>query len=169
MASNRWCASSLSANQTRQFSSRKLPEHLCASRVEVAAWKVHTTAHRSLPAAESGVRAELDSCMSSDALLMNVFCHAGTLRSEAVAHLLGIASKSRPEFGLRARVPARQRTGRRDRDRHEDRKSTSRGEAHRERFPAGGEEQGPAIPRLPRRVRSEVNCRSRNVTTTPIS
>ena len=67
--------------------------------------KVHTTARRSLPAAESGVRAELDSCMSSDALLMNVFCHAGTWRSAAVAQLLGIATKARPEFGLRARVP----------------------------------------------------------------
>jgi hypothetical protein len=67
--------------------------------------KVHTTAHRSLPAAESGVRAELDSCMSSDALLMNVFCHAGTWRSAAVAQLLGIATKARPEFGLRAHVP----------------------------------------------------------------
>jgi len=67
--------------------------------------KAHTTARRSLPAAESGARAELDSCMSSDALLMNVFCHAGTLRSEAVAHLLGITAKSRPEFGLRAHVP----------------------------------------------------------------
>jgi len=67
--------------------------------------KVHTTARRSLPACETGARVELDSCMSSDALLMNVFCHAGTLRSQAVAHLLGIAAKSRPEFGLRARVP----------------------------------------------------------------
>jgi len=67
--------------------------------------KVHTTARRSLPATESGVRAELDSCMSSDALLMNVFCHAGTLRSSAVARLLGTVAKTRPEFGLRARVP----------------------------------------------------------------
>jgi hypothetical protein len=43
--------------------------------------------------------------MSSDALLMNVFCHAGTLRSSAVARLLGTVAKTRPEFGLRARVP----------------------------------------------------------------
>jgi hypothetical protein len=67
--------------------------------------KVHTTARRGMPAPENGSRAELDSCMSSDALLMNVFCHSGTMRSEAVAHLLGIAARSRPEFGLRARVP----------------------------------------------------------------
>lgn len=67
--------------------------------------KVHTTARRSLPASDTGPRAELDSCMSSDALLMNIFCHAGTLRSTAVANLLGLATRARPEFGVRARVP----------------------------------------------------------------
>ncbi len=67
--------------------------------------KVHTTARRSLPAAANGVRAELDSCMSSDALLMNIFCHAGTQRTPAVPRLLGIEEKTRPEFGFRARVP----------------------------------------------------------------
>lgn len=67
--------------------------------------KAHTTARRSLPACETGARGELDSCMSSDALLMNIFCHTGVLRSTSVAHLLGIAPKARPQFGLRARVP----------------------------------------------------------------
>jgi len=52
-----------------------------------------------------GARSELDSCMSSDALLMNIFCNAGVLRSENVARLLGIVPKSHPQFGLRARVP----------------------------------------------------------------
>jgi hypothetical protein len=46
--------------------------------------------------------------MSSDALLMNIFCHPAVLRSEAVARLLGIQPKSRPQFGLRARVPLAQ-------------------------------------------------------------
>jgi restriction endonuclease-like protein len=67
--------------------------------------KVHTTARRSLPAPTAGPRAELDSCMSSDALLMNAFCHPAVLRSEAVAQSLGIEPKARPHFGLRARVP----------------------------------------------------------------
>jgi hypothetical protein len=67
--------------------------------------KVHTTARRSLPAPTTGPRAELDSCMSSDALLMNVFCHPAVLRSAAVAQLLGIERKARPQFGLRAQVP----------------------------------------------------------------
>ena len=67
--------------------------------------KVHTTARRSLPTSESGTWAELDSCMSSDALLMNIFCHSATQRSKAVAQLLGIAAGTLPEFGLRARIP----------------------------------------------------------------
>src|SRR3954462_4700576 len=37
--------------------------------------KVHTHAGRSLPRREDGTRAELDSCNSSDALLMNIFCY----------------------------------------------------------------------------------------------
>jgi Restriction Endonuclease associating with ARP len=67
--------------------------------------KVHTTARRSLPRPETGSRAELDSCMSSDALLMNIFCHPSVLRSESVAQMLGVESRLLPQFGLRARVP----------------------------------------------------------------
>jgi hypothetical protein len=67
--------------------------------------KAHTTARRSLPVSDAGARGELDSCMSSDALLMNVFCNAVVLRSQGVARLLGIAARSQPQFGLRARVP----------------------------------------------------------------
>ena len=67
--------------------------------------KAHTTARRCLPALENGSRGELDSCMSSDALLMNVFCHPGLLRDAAVLRLLGIEGASRPQFGWRARVP----------------------------------------------------------------
>jgi hypothetical protein len=67
--------------------------------------KVHTTARRSLPSPENGARAELDSCMSSDALLMNVFCHPAVLCRDAVARLLGVEPWCGPQFGLRARVP----------------------------------------------------------------
>lgn len=41
--------------------------------------KIHSRAARSLPRNERAWR-ELDSCMSSDALLMNVFCHPSVLR-----------------------------------------------------------------------------------------
>src|SRR4051812_21751873 len=48
--------------------------------LKIPAWaarlkKVHTHAGRSLPRREEGKRAELDSCNSSDALLMNIFCY----------------------------------------------------------------------------------------------
>jgi hypothetical protein len=66
--------------------------------------KVHTHAVRSLPKRER-VWKELDSCMSSDALLMNVFCHPGILENRPLRSFLGIDASARPEFGFRARVP----------------------------------------------------------------
>lgn len=43
--------------------------------------------------------------MSSDALLMNVFCHPGVLRSARVGSMLGLEAKLNPRFGVPARVP----------------------------------------------------------------
>jgi hypothetical protein len=43
--------------------------------------------------------------MSSDALLMNVFCHPRALRGKASTSLLGIGMGEVPEFGFRAKVP----------------------------------------------------------------
>jgi len=48
---------------------------------------------------------ELDSCCSSDALLMNIFCHPGVRSSAAVLGLLGLNESAVPIFGWRARVP----------------------------------------------------------------
>ena len=67
--------------------------------------KVHTTAKSVLPHPDNGRWRELDSCMSSDALLMNVFCHPGVLRSARVASMLGLQPKLHPRFGVPARVP----------------------------------------------------------------
>lgn len=67
--------------------------------------KVHTTAKNVLPSPQTEHWRELDSCMSSDALLMNVFCHPGVLRSAQVAFLLGLEPKLNPRFGVPARVP----------------------------------------------------------------
>jgi hypothetical protein len=67
--------------------------------------KVHAQG-RSLPRAESGRRwRELDSSMSSDALLMNVFCTPGVAGSPAVRQALGVDTDAVPEFGWKARVP----------------------------------------------------------------
>jgi hypothetical protein len=70
--------------------------------------KVHAQAARSLPrpAGEPPRRwRELDSSMSSDALLMNVFCTPGVLESPALRNALGIDPAAVPEFGWKARVP----------------------------------------------------------------
>jgi hypothetical protein len=48
---------------------------------------------------------ELDSSMSSDALLMNVFCTPGVLESPPVRNALRVDLGESPVFGWRARVP----------------------------------------------------------------
>jgi len=66
--------------------------------------KVHTQGKRSFPATGRGRWMELDSCMSSDALLMNIFCHPGTLRNELMPTVFGVESNATPIFGYKARV-----------------------------------------------------------------
>jgi hypothetical protein len=65
--------------------------------------KIHAQG-RSLPKAERRWR-ELDSSMSSDALLMNVFCTPGVAESEGVQRMLGVERDVSPVFGWKARVP----------------------------------------------------------------
>jgi hypothetical protein len=67
--------------------------------------KVHTQGHRSLPNTDRGRWMELDSCISSDALLMNIFCYPGVLRNRDVALLLGAEPCAHASFGHKARVP----------------------------------------------------------------
>ncbi len=66
--------------------------------------KVHTQARTSLPRLDRRWR-ELDSCNSSDALLMNIFCFPETLQEAPVANFLDIEDGAIPQFGFRARVP----------------------------------------------------------------
>ena len=65
--------------------------------------KVHTAHRRARPRADWHWR-ELDCAASSDALLMNVFCHPLTLRSPRIASLLGVSVADRPCFGLHPRL-----------------------------------------------------------------
>jgi hypothetical protein len=65
--------------------------------------KVHAQAARSLPKAERRWR-ELDSSMSSDALLMNVFCTPAVAEAQAVRRMLGVDAEDAPQFGWKARV-----------------------------------------------------------------
>jgi len=67
--------------------------------------KIHAQG-RALPKAESARRwRELDSSMSSDALLMNVFCAPGVREALAVRRTLGVHGDDSPVFGWKARVP----------------------------------------------------------------
>lgn len=67
--------------------------------------KIHTS-QKSLPKPESSRRwRELDSSMSSDALLMNIFCTPGVAESPALRRALGIDGDEPPLFGWKARVP----------------------------------------------------------------
>jgi Restriction Endonuclease associating with ARP len=70
--------------------------------------KIHAQAGRSLPKSQldpSRRWRELDSCMSSDALLMNIFCSPGVAESAAVRNALGVDTEAIPIFGWKARVP----------------------------------------------------------------
>ncbi len=67
--------------------------------------KVHTLGKRSFPAHERGRWMELDTCTSSDALLMNIFCYSSAFLDGRIPALLGADPSAIPEFGYRARVP----------------------------------------------------------------
>jgi hypothetical protein len=67
--------------------------------------KIHAQG-RALPKAVSGRRwRELDSSMSSDALLMNVFCTPGVVEDLALRQTLDVDCDGQPAFGWKARVP----------------------------------------------------------------
>jgi hypothetical protein len=81
--------------------------------------KIHAQG-RLLPKPEPGPNGEpprrwreLDSSMSSDALLMNVFCAPGVAEGARVRAALGVEGDATPEFGWKARVPLK--NGRADR------------------------------------------------------
>jgi hypothetical protein len=72
--------------------------------------KPHTASRRS-PARNDWPWRELDSAVSSDALLMNIFCHPkvfnGRTLAPAVANLLNVDRTAQPNFGINPRVPLR--------------------------------------------------------------
>jgi len=69
--------------------------------------KIHAQGGRALPKPLESARRwrELDSSMSSDALLMNVFCTPGVDESDDVRRMMGIEEGQAPQFGWKARVP----------------------------------------------------------------
>lgn len=65
--------------------------------------KVHTASRKALPRTDWRWM-ELDSANSSDALLMNIFCHPHVFRTGLVYALLGI-DRGKPDFGFKPKVP----------------------------------------------------------------
>lgn len=87
--------------------------HAYAAILDTPAWlrrfdKIHSHG-RNLPKPFDHARKwrELDSSMSSDALLMNIFCTPGVASSTELRAMLGIATDHQLEFGWKARVPLR--------------------------------------------------------------
>jgi hypothetical protein len=70
--------------------------------------KPHTASRRSR-ARNDWRWMELDSCNSSDALLMNIFCHPNVFNGQtlapAVANLLNVDPNTQPDFGINPKVP----------------------------------------------------------------
>ncbi len=64
--------------------------------------KAHTAGRRARPRADWSWR-ELDCAASSDALLMNIFCHPALFSSGRVTNLLGVCDQ--PRFGVHPRLP----------------------------------------------------------------
>jgi hypothetical protein len=87
-------------------------ERICGNR----AWskrleKVHTASKRSRVRSNWQWK-ELDCANSSDALLMNIFCHPEVMTSPRVQAMLGTELNTVPEFGFKPRTPLKK--GRRD-------------------------------------------------------
>jgi hypothetical protein len=66
--------------------------------------KVHSQAGRAFPKSDA-ISKELDSSMSSDALLMNIFCYPGVPKRRELSLMLGTEIGDLPEFGFKPRIP----------------------------------------------------------------
>ena len=66
--------------------------------------KVHSQDGRAFPKSDC-VSKELDSSMSSDALLMNIFCYPGVTKRRELSLMLGTETGDLPEFGFKPRIP----------------------------------------------------------------
>jgi hypothetical protein len=65
--------------------------------------KSHSRRKRALPAPFDQTAKELDSCTSSDALLMNICCYPNVVAG-GIAQIMGVAPGSVPAFGVRGAV-----------------------------------------------------------------
>jgi hypothetical protein len=66
--------------------------------------KPHSSRTRALPPPFNATACEMDSCTSSDALLMNIMCYPGVVRGNLAA-LLSVPDDAEPQFGVPGAVP----------------------------------------------------------------
>lgn len=71
--------------------------------------KRHSQRNKALPEERRAEAMELDSCTSSDALLMNVFCYPGLFLHDPFVRLMGLPATAEPDlvFGFKPGVPLR--------------------------------------------------------------
>jgi len=67
--------------------------------------KPHTGGTRCFLDADAKAAREIDSCTSSDALAMNIFCHPSNITNQSLARLFGFDQFSEPNFGFKANLP----------------------------------------------------------------
>ncbi len=67
--------------------------------------KPHTGGTRCFLDADAAAARELDSCTSSDALAMNVFCHLPGIGNQALAWMFGFDQLPEPDFGFKGNLP----------------------------------------------------------------
>ncbi len=91
-------------NAARQFRSSQLPGDSARAPWKRRFEKVHSQAGRAFPKRD-GVSKELDSSMSSDALLMNIFCYPGLTKRRELSLRLGTEIGDLPQFGFKPRIP----------------------------------------------------------------
>ncbi|WP_158944522.1 hypothetical protein [Granulicella sp. S190] len=124
--------------------------------------KVHT-AHRRVRARADWHWKELDCANSSDALLMNIFCHPAVFSDDhlnhTVANLLGVPSTAQPDFGIHPGVPLRN-------TRAPNRKKASHAIHQREQVPLfsnNGVFEQPPQPIEPLKDRTEIDLQLGNL------
>jgi hypothetical protein len=92
-------------NKAWQFHSRQLPSSLAPAAMET---KLRECAQpgwcRAFPKTDC-ISKELDSSMSSDFLLMNIFCYPGVIKRRELCLMLWAETGDLPEFGFKPRIP----------------------------------------------------------------
>ncbi|NLF21824.1 MAG: hypothetical protein GX590_01565 [Lentisphaerae bacterium] len=67
--------------------------------------KPHSGKRRCFLDCDASTAREMDSCTSSDALAMNIFCHPSSITNQSLARIFGFDPLPEPDFGFKANLP----------------------------------------------------------------